>query len=119
MCSSISQTQTIQMGAKKRKVIGNRYNFLVDKIGISRVNQIKNRTSVFSQYTILTSRRNKIREKLNQNKIPTSIYYPKTINSQTPYKKFCCPTCTPNAIRASKQVLSLPMSPFLKILTKN
>ena len=87
---------------------------MVDKIGISRVNQIKNRTSVFSQYTILTSRRNKIREKLNQNKIPTSIYYPKTINSQTPYKKFCCPTCTPNAIRASKQFLSLPMSSFLK-----
>ena len=81
---------------------------------ISRVNQIKNRTSIFSQYTILTSKRNKIREKFNQNKIPTSIYYPKTINSQTPYKKFCSASKTPNAIRASKQVLSLPMSPFLK-----
>ena len=99
---------------KKRKVIGNRYNFLIDKIGINRVNQVKNRTSIFSQYTILTNKRSKIREKFNQNKIPTSIYYPKTINSQIPYKKFCCASCTPNAIRASKQVLSLPMSPFLK-----
>ncbi len=98
---------------KRRKIIGKRYNFLIDKIGIKRVNQIKNRTSVFSQYTIFTNNRKQVREKFNQYKIPTSIYYPKTINSQTPYKRFSSESM-PNATKASRQVLSLPMSPFLK-----
>ncbi|MDA8829372.1 DegT/DnrJ/EryC1/StrS aminotransferase family protein [Candidatus Pelagibacter bacterium] len=99
---------------KKRKIIGNHYNSLIDKIGISRTQQIKNRSSVFAQYTIFTDKRKKIQKGFQQFKIPTAIYYPKTINSQIPYKKFGNDIHTPNAKWASNRVLSLPMSAFLK-----
>ena len=70
--------------------------------------------SIYSQYTIrIKNRRHALIKHLLKDKIPTAIHYPKPINSQKAYKAFNLDD-TPIAKKLSKEVLSLPMSPYLK-----
>ncbi|WP_371819307.1 DegT/DnrJ/EryC1/StrS family aminotransferase [Polynucleobacter sp. JS-Mosq-20-D10] len=97
-----------------RSRLGNIYNELLDEAGISRVMQKHDRTSVFAQYTIFTNRRKLVQEKLTAAGFPTAIHYPVPMNEQPAYKDFCCTGCTPVAQKVAGQVLSLPMSAYLR-----
>ncbi|MCL2889308.1 MAG: DegT/DnrJ/EryC1/StrS family aminotransferase [Eggerthellaceae bacterium] len=75
------------------------------------------RTSVWAQYTVLTSgdeQRSQIVEKLKARGIPTAIYYTTPIHLSTAYKSLGyksgdLPVCE----LLSQQVLSIPMHPYL------
>ena len=71
------------------------------------------RTSVHAQYTLLVENRDEVRRKLQDRGVPTAVHYPKPLNEQPAYAKFCCPECTPVARGLSDLVMSLPMSPYL------
>ena len=74
----------------------------------------KNKYSVWSQFTIRTKRRNSLKEYLINKKIPTMIYYPKPIHKQKAYQKFYSfNNSLKNCVRASKEVLSLPIHGYL------
>lgn len=71
-------------------------------------------TSVYAQYTIRVDDREKLSKELKSHGIPTAVYYPKCLHEQPVfaplgyrYGDF------PMAERASREVLSLPMHPFL------
>jgi len=69
---------------------------------------------VFHQYTIQVEKRDKVRRKLEEAGIEAKVYYPLPINAQIPYRKMGYdPRETPNALKASKMVLSLPIHPLL------
>jgi len=103
---------------QQRHEIGARYNAELDRIGIERVQQKSDRTSVFAQYTLMHDDRENLKCRLGEAGIPTAIHYPVPINEQPAYKKFCCPDCTPVAKRIAKQVVSLPMDAYLKPTTQ-
>ena len=63
-------------------------------------------------FTIISKKRDLIMRKLQENNIETSIYYDKPVNKQFAYKKF--DSYLPNANRAAKEVLSLPVNLTLK-----
>lgn len=71
-------------------------------------------TSVYAQYTIRVADRDGLGAKLKERGIPTAQYYPKCLHEQPVYAplgyKF---GDFPEAEKASREVLSLPMSPFL------
>lgn len=72
------------------------------------------RTSVFAQFTLQTDNREYYIKRLNDKGVPTAIHYPKPLHLQTcfeylGYKKGDFPISE----KASKEVFSLPMSPFL------
>lgn len=72
------------------------------------------RTSVFAQFTIQTNEREHYIKRLNDKGVPTAIHYPKPLHLQTcfdylNYKKGDFPISE----KASEEVFSLPMSPFL------
>ena len=73
-------------------------------------------SSAWAQYTIRSSRRDELRSKLQAEDIPSAIYYPKALHHQTPYS--ACPT-SPSGLRKSealaREVLSLPMHPYLSV----
>jgi UDP-2-acetamido-2-deoxy-ribo-hexuluronate aminotransferase len=74
----------------------------------------KNRTSIWAQYTFKTNNRSDIQSKLKKSGIPTSVHYPLPLHLQScfdflKYKHGDFPI----AEMTSKQVLSLPMNPFL------
>lgn len=98
---------------EQRVAIGQRYNQKFDDIGIKRVLQRAGRNSVFGQYTIFVHDRDRAQAKLKDQGIPTAVHYPMPLNQQPAYIDLCCPDCTPNSIKNSSTVMSLPMSPGL------
>ena len=75
-----------------------------------------NRTSTWAQYTLRVNNRENLKLRLKEEGIPTSVYYPIPLNLQECFKylkikinKF------PISEKASKEVLSLPMNPFLTL----
>ena len=75
-----------------------------------------NRTSTWAQYTLRVNNRENLQLRLKEEGIPTSVYYPIPLNLQECFEylkikidKF------PISKKASKEVLSLPMNPFLTL----
>lgn len=98
---------------EQRYKVAEHYNQLLDEAGVSRVQQRKDRTSVFAQYTIFTESRDALQKRLNEVGIPTAVHYPIPLNEQPAYKQICCADCTPVSNRLAKSVMSLPMGPDL------
>jgi len=71
-------------------------------------------THVYAQYTIRVPNRDKLSEEVRKHGIPSAVYYPKCLHEQPvfaglnyKYGDF------PEAEKASRQVLSLPLHPFM------
>lgn len=72
-------------------------------------------THVYAQYTLRLSDRDKTAQALKQRGIPTAVYYPKCLHEQPVFAKLGYNWGDfPEAEKASREVLSLPMHPFLK-----
>lgn len=70
-------------------------------------------THVYAQYTIRVADRDGVAARLKQRGIPTAVYYPKCLHEQPVFASNGRPTGFPEAMRASREVLSLPMHAFL------
>lgn len=74
--------------------------------------------SSWAQYTVLfndSDTRNTVQQKLKENGIPSMIYYPRCMHQQQAFKNLELKDFDyPNAIEATKRVLSLPMHPYMK-----
>jgi UDP-2-acetamido-2-deoxy-ribo-hexuluronate aminotransferase len=71
-------------------------------------------THVYAQYTIRVPDRDTVAEKLRAQGIPTAVYYPKCLHEQPVFASLGHRRGDfPVAERASREVLSLPMHPFL------
>lgn len=95
---------------ERRSYLGGLYNDAMDRIRMPRIIQKPDRTSVFAQYTILCDDRRRVQGLLDAAGVPTAIHYPSPMNSQGPYRGYCCGECTPVADEIAGKVLSLPMS---------
>ena len=98
---------------RKRRAIGTRYNELLQDV--CQTPQIReNYTSTFAIYTIRIPERDRVASLLKDKGIPTSIYYPTPIYAQPAYKNLgISPGAFPVTEQACKEVLSLPMHPWL------
>jgi len=71
-------------------------------------------THVYAQYTIRVPNRDELAAKLKGLGIPTAVYYPKCLHEQPVFAKSGYKWGDfPEAEKASRDVLSLPMHPFL------
>ncbi len=74
----------------------------------------KGNTHVYAQYTVRVSERDKLAERLKSHGIPTAVYYPKCLHEQPVYEPLGYRWGQfPNSEKASREVISLPMGPFL------
>jgi UDP-2-acetamido-2-deoxy-ribo-hexuluronate aminotransferase len=101
---------------KARQRIAQQYDALLkDKFVVPYVAPYNE--SVFAQYTILLSdqfERDEVQKKLKEEGIPTAVHYPIPLNLQPVFKYLDKPEGTfPISERIAKQVMSLPMSPYL------
>jgi dTDP-4-amino-4,6-dideoxygalactose transaminase len=72
--------------------------------------------STWAQYTIRVTEgtRDAFRSELTERKIPTAIYYPIPLHQQTAYRRFpIAGNGLPVSEQLSKEVISLPMHPYL------
>jgi UDP-2-acetamido-2-deoxy-ribo-hexuluronate aminotransferase len=103
---------------EQRIKIGARYNELLN-VKIKTVIQRSDRTSVFSQFTVLIDDREQVQAKLKYKDIPTAIHYPIPMHLQQAYKNLCCEECCPISVEIAKCAMSLPMGPDLLVSEQN
>jgi len=98
---------------KERARIGARYSAaLRDFCSVPSV--APGNTHVYAQYTIRLPNRDQVAEKLKKSGIPTAVYYPKCLHEQPVFSKLGYSLGDfPESEKASREVLSLPMHPFL------
>jgi UDP-2-acetamido-2-deoxy-ribo-hexuluronate aminotransferase len=98
---------------QERRRIGARYTELLrDVCQVPEV--MPGNTHVYAQYTIQLPNRDDVSTRLKAEGIPTAVYYPKCLHEQPVFAK--CGAAWgdfPIAEKASREVLSLPMHPFL------
>lgn len=94
----------------ERIKIGARYNQIMDEMGVRRVHQKSDRTSVFAQYTIMLENREEVQNFLRSEGIPTAVHYPVPLNEQPVFRRFGSLQSTPYSSSVAKLVISLPMS---------
>ena len=71
-------------------------------------------THVYAQYTVRVANRDQVSDRLKAKSIPTAVYYPKCLHEQPVFAGLGYqPGDFPEAERAAREVLSLPMHPFL------
>ena len=105
---------------KKRQVVANNYDKNLNSLdlGIELPKINKNFKSSWAQYTILLPgniSRDKLQEYLKSKNIPTAVYYPIPLNEHKPYNKYPVSYSGLDVTYyLSKNVLSLPMHPYLK-----
>ena len=99
----------------QRIAVGQGYNRLLDKVGIRRVQQRSDRSSVFAQYTVCVDKCNDIQRNLSSLAIPTAIHYPIPLHKQTVYSALCSFSDLPVSECLAERVMSLPMSPDLSL----
>jgi UDP-2-acetamido-2-deoxy-ribo-hexuluronate aminotransferase len=98
---------------EQRGRIGARYS---DKLrGLCVVPEVTaGNTHVYAQYTIRLPQRDQVAEKLKSKGIPTAVYYPKCLHEQPVFASLGYHLGDfPVAEQAAREVLSLPMHPFL------
>src|SRR5690606_33540182 len=109
----LAKLNRFEREVEQRLEIGARYNALLDERGIARVVQRADRTSVFGQYTVFVNDRERVRQTLQADGIPTAVHYPAPLSHQPAYRGRCIHGQLPLAEAAARKVLSLPMHPYL------
>ncbi len=99
---------------KARQQIGARYTELLRGMGCMTPEVLAERTHVYAQYSIRVHNRDAVVESLRAAGVPTAIHYPMPIHAQPCFQGLGYRDGDfPVSARVSKEVLSLPMSPFL------
>lgn len=109
----LAKLERFEFERERRKAIAARYNSLFDELGITRVAQKSDRSSVYAQYTIIVADRDRVQQGLQELGVSTAVHYPIPLNEQPAYDELCLGDMTPVASMLSRKVLSLPMHPDL------
>jgi UDP-2-acetamido-2-deoxy-ribo-hexuluronate aminotransferase len=104
----LAKLERFEWELQQRETIGARYQQQLQ--GIEQVRVRPDRNSVWAQFTVMVDDRAAVQAALTAAGIPTAVHYPKPLNQQPAYAKWCCPDCCPNSRRLAARVLSLPMS---------
>jgi dTDP-4-amino-4,6-dideoxygalactose transaminase len=105
---------------KKRQIVAENYNKNLNSLNLDiKLPKIKkNLKSSWAQYTILLPEninRDRLQEYLKSKNIPTAVYYPIPLNEHIPYNKYpVSKSGLDVTYYLSKNVLSLPMHPYLQ-----
>lgn len=101
---------------EKRNVIAKRYNAAFSGNNEVIAPQVPDGlTSVWAQYTVRLpqEKRDGVMAALKEKGIPSVVYYPKPLHEQTAYARFPAAGALEVSMRLSREVLSLPMHPYL------
>jgi UDP-2-acetamido-2-deoxy-ribo-hexuluronate aminotransferase len=72
------------------------------------------RTSVWAQYSVLSDRRAELRQKLQEDGIPTAVYYPTPLHLQQAFAALGYGVGDfPVSEDVARRIFSLPMHPYL------
>jgi len=100
---------------KLRDEIGSRYSDLLEDADVITPKIAEGNTSVYAQYSIRVKNREAMVEKLSTKEIPTAVHYPLPLHLQEAFKDLGYKEGDfPVSEMVSNEIMSLPMSPYLK-----
>lgn len=98
---------------EQRGKLGARYSELLKDV-CETPKIMSGNTHVYAQYTIRVKDREKLGQSLKEKGIPTAVYYPKCLHEQPVYENLGYKWGSfPASEKVSREVISLPMHPFL------
>ncbi len=106
---------------EKRQLVAQRYTEALKDI-VTTPYVMPDCVSTFAQYTIRVDadRRDAFQAALKAKGVPTTVYYPKPLHQQTAYKHFpVAGNGLPISERVAKEVVALPMHPYLDKATQD
>jgi UDP-2-acetamido-2-deoxy-ribo-hexuluronate aminotransferase len=105
----------------ERARIGARYDELLAGLepAVRLIKVSPDRSSVFAQYTIRVEDRARLETALKAEGIPTAIHYPVSLHQQPAYAAGWEGASFPVAERLAREVISLPMHPYLDAATQD
>lgn len=104
-----------------RQIVAKRYSDALQNVTVTPY-VMPQCTSVWAQYTIrvAASARAGFMAALKAKGVPTNVYYPKPLHEQTAYRRFpVAGGSLPVSERVSKEVVALPMHPYLDAATQD
>lgn len=102
-----------------RSRLGARYSELLDDVCVTPAVDPGN-THVYAQYTVRVPDRDKVAARLREQGVPTAVYYPKCLHEMRVFANLGYgPGDFPESERAAREVLSLPLHPFLSESDQN
>ncbi len=102
-----------------RELIGARYSELLKNTNCITPKVMEANTHVYAQYTILVENREEFVNKLKDKGVPTYIHYPIPLHKQPILQQFYTGQDLSTSERLAKQVVSLPMHPYLDEKTQD
>jgi dTDP-4-amino-4,6-dideoxygalactose transaminase len=103
--------------AKRRRANADRYRLLLQDRRLERVLtlpvQPANCAHVYNQFVVRADDRDGLRQHLRNRGIPTEVYYPHPLHMQPAFKHLGCEGDFPEAERACREVVALPIFPEL------
>jgi UDP-2-acetamido-2-deoxy-ribo-hexuluronate aminotransferase len=97
----------------ERRRLGARYSSILGSYCVTPT-IAKGNTHVYAQYTIRVKDRDALGDQLKAKGIPTAVYYPKCLHEQPVFESLGYKWGRfENAEKASREVISLPMGPFM------
>ena len=108
----LAKLERFEWELRRRAELGPAYDRLLAPLAPAvRPLRVKaDRSSVYGQYTIRASQRERIQEELKRQGIPTAVHYPLSLHQQPAYAKAHTGESFPASENLARAVLSLPMS---------
>lgn len=97
-----------------RQKVASKYTKALEEKSINTPKVLEDRTSVWAQYSIRVKNRDEIQKILQEKGIPTAVHYPMPLHLQECFKYLGLKEGDfPIAEKISKEIISLPMNPYL------
>ena len=105
---------------RQREVVAKRYDALLAGLEPTLQTLVvrPDRTSVYAQYTVRCRDRAAVQEKLSVAGIPSAVHYPVSLHQQPAYLGVSRGASFPVSESLAREVLSLPMHPYLEEATQ-
>ena len=105
---------------EQRQVIAKRYDTMLAGLepAVRTLPIRADRTSAYAQYTMRCGDRTAMEQKLKAAGIPTAVHYPVSLHQQPAYAHFFPGASFPVSEALAREVLSLPMHPYLDEATQ-
>lgn len=108
----LAKLERFEWELEQRTRVAARYDALFSG-RLGKVGRMRDRTSVFAQYTVVLDERERVQAVLHEAGIPTAVHYPVPMHMQPAYAGYTSPEACPVALEMAGKVMSLPMGPYL------